>query len=241
MRVDVAFLPPSESPAAQTCLVVDVLRATSVMAVLAARGVRGIWPAPSIEAGRRLRSALAAVEGGVMLCGEEAALAPAGYDFGNSPSEFAALDPLPASHAVVATTNGTPALVACMDAPLTMSAAILNAGAATRLAAEAGRDVLVVCAGTAGRRSDDDVLAAGSLAERLTRAGATPGDEAVHAIDQFEAGRGDLVGALRATPHGRRLQELGFAADLEFCADVDRYDAVAVLHREPQGAVLRPV
>lgn len=240
MRVDVVLLPPAAPPRSQTCLVVDVLRATSVMAVLAARGVRSIWPARSIEAGRERRAALEGIEGGVMLCGEREALPPEGYDFGNSPLEFAALDRLPAAHAVIATSNGTAALAACAAAPLTMAAAILNAGAATRLALDAGRDVLVVCAGSGGEPSDDDTLAAGLIAERLTLGGAVPGDEARRAIEQFEAARYDLAGALRATPHGRRLVELGFEGDLELCASVDRYPAVAVLHREAGGDVLRP-
>ncbi len=240
MRVDVALLPPTDPPRSQTCIVVDVLRATSVMAVLAARGVRGIWPAPSIEAGRERRAALDGIEGGVMLCGERGALPPEGYDFGNSPVEFAALDRLPAAHAVIATSNGTPALAACASAPLTMAAAILNAGAAARLALDARRDVLVVCAGTGGERSDDDTLAAGLIAERLTRGGARPGAEALRAIERFETARDDLPGALGATPHGRRLVELGFEADLEFCASVDRYAAVTVLRRVARGDVLRP-
>jgi hypothetical protein len=45
------------------------------------------------------------------------------------------------------------------------------------------------CAGTGSRRSDDDTLAAGLIAERLTRAGAEPGEEARRAIERFEAAR----------------------------------------------------
>ena len=44
MRVDVAITPPTAPPLEQTCLVVDVLRATSVLAVLLDRGVEQIFP-----------------------------------------------------------------------------------------------------------------------------------------------------------------------------------------------------
>ena len=96
MRVDVALLPPSKSPTHETCLVVDVLRATSCMAVLLGRGAAAVYPAPSIDAARALREQLG---GDALLCGEVRALPPEGFDYGNSAVEFAgphlSLPPVP--------------------------------------------------------------------------------------------------------------------------------------------------
>ena len=244
MRVDVALIPPARPPLDATCLVVDVLRATSVMAVLFGRGLRAAWLAGSIEEGRAIRAALGDRPSGLMLCGEVNALPPAGFDYGNSPLEFERIT-LPAE-AVLATTNGTPALLACAAAPLVLPAAPLNAAAAVRVALEAGRDVLVVCAGqvpsTGGRvPGQDDTLAAGLLVERLVRAGARAGDEALFALERYEAARGDLGAALRATEHGALITALGFGADVDRCAQADAYDAVASLRIEDGRAVLRPL
>ncbi len=239
MRVDVALLPPADPPARQTCLVVDVLRATSVMAVLLGRGVEAIYPAASVDAARALRDRLAET-GPVLLCGEVDSLPPPGFDFGNSPSEFAGLPDLPARRAVIATTNGTPALHACAAAPLTVAAAPLNAAAAVALALAAGRDVLVVCSGTGGAPSEDDRLAAGLLADRLATAGAAPGDEAARAIADFRAVRDDLAAALGATRHGARLVAQGFGDDIAFCAQTDRCARAGVLAIEHGLAMLRP-
>ncbi len=243
MRVDVALVPPASAPLDATCLVVDVLRATSVMAVLFGRGLRAAWLAGSIEEGRAVRAALGERSRGLMLCGEEHALAPAGFDYGNSPLEFERVA-LPAE-AVLATTNGTPALLACAGAPLVMPAAPLNADAAVHTALNAGRDVLIVCAGLvteAGVRApgDDDTLAAGLLVARLVRMGLQAGDEATLALERYEAARGDLAAALRATHHGARITELGFGADVDRCAQTDVYDTVATLRVEDGRAVLRP-
>ncbi|MDA0365841.1 MAG: 2-phosphosulfolactate phosphatase, partial [Chloroflexi bacterium] len=123
MRVDLTILPPPASPTRETCLVVDVLRATSVMAVLFGRGIEAVYPAATIEEGRVLRARLAADGSAPMLCGEVDALPPEGYDYGNSPGEFMRMAALPANRAVVATTNGTPALVRCASAPLVIAAA----------------------------------------------------------------------------------------------------------------------
>ncbi|MFA7249935.1 MAG: 2-phosphosulfolactate phosphatase [Dehalococcoidia bacterium] len=243
MRVDVALAPPARAPIEATCLVVDVLRATSVMAVLFGRGLRLAWLAGSIEEGRAIRAALGERPGGVMLCGEVDALPPAGFDHGNSPLEFERLA-LPAE-AVLATTNGTPALLACTGARLVLPAAPLNAAAAVRVALDAGRDVLVVCSGrvAAGLRvpGEDDTLAAGLIVERLALAGARPGDEALFALEAYEAAREDLGAALRTTPHGARITALGFGADVDRCARTDVYDAVAVLGVEQGRPVLRPL
>ena len=248
MRVDVALIPPASVSPGSTCLVVDVLRATSVMATLFGRGLRAAWLAGSIEDGRALRATLGERPGGLMLCGEVNALPPEGFDYGNSPLEFERLalgGRLPAE-AVLATTNGTPALLACRAAALVLPAAPLNAAAAVRVAVEAGRDVLVVCSGlvpAAGGRApgEDDTLAAGLLVDRLVRAGATPGKDARAALAAYEAVRDDLGAALKRTEHGARITGIGFGDDVERCATADVYDTVATLRIEDGRAVLRPL
>jgi 2-phosphosulfolactate phosphatase len=240
MRVEVAFSPPATPPVGRTCLVVDVLRATSVLAVLFGRGAHAVYPVATVEQGRALRERID-TDGGPrpLLCGEVEAQPPPGYDLGNSPSEFARLEPAP-QRAIVATTNGTPALLACAAAPLVAAAAPLNAGAAVRLALEAGRDVLVVCAGHPRGLAEDDVLAAGLIASRLVEAGGEPDAPALEAIARYEGACADLAAALRATHHGETLVRLGFGEDVDFCARTDRYERVAVLGAEGGRAVLRP-
>jgi 2-phosphosulfolactate phosphatase len=237
MQVDVALTPPSSAPADRTCLVVDVLRATSVIAVLLERGVGRIYPTGSVEAARTLRAELTAGGEPVFLLGEVGGLPPAGFDAGNSPTALQ-VEPIGGTRAVMATSNGTPALLACAGAPLVLAAAVVNASAVTRAAIEAGRDVLVVCAGLGGREGEDDTLAAGLLVDRLVRAGWEAGAVAGEALRRYEAAREDLAGAFRETTHGKRTLALGFDADIEYCATPDQIDAVAVLRYEGARPVL---
>lgn len=239
-RVDVALAPRFAEPAGRTCLVIDVLRATSVIAVLLGRGARAIYPALTTDDGLTLRAQLATEGITAALCGERDALPPEGFDYGNSPGVFAALDRVP-DVAVVATTNGTPALLACVDAPLAMSAAPLHASAVLRAAIEAGHDVLVVCSGLRREPADDDTLAAGLFVERLVRLGASPGPEALFALERYEAARDDLAAALAQTEHGQRLLTLGFADDVALCATLDRYNVAGALTVEAGRPVLRPI
>jgi 2-phosphosulfolactate phosphatase len=240
MRVDVAIVPPADPPLEQTCLVVDVLRATSVLAVLLDRGVQQIYPTATIEDGLALRDALVAAGTAAFLLGEREGLPPEGFDAGNSPTALEAAE-LDVAVAVQATSNGTPALLACVGSPLVMPAAVVNAGAVTRAALEAGRDVLIVCAGLHGGFGEDDVLAAGLLAERLVAGGATTGPEADDALRRYEAVRDDLAEAFRRTEHGAITVERGFDEDIVLCATADRYQTVAALGEIGGRPVLTPM
>lgn len=221
ISVAVAKTPQEARPAGLTCLVVDVLRATSVMAVLLSRGVSEISVAPTLDAARRARDRRSRGEtAGPLVCGEERALKPADFDFGNSPTELLTAE-LRFPEVILATTNGTPALVACREAALVMPAAPLNATASAEVALEQQRDVLIVCSGSHGKFAADDFLAAGLLVDRFLTLGATCGrgaEEAVSALRQASS----LSAGLRETPHGRRLVELGFESDVDTCGQVDR-------------------
>lgn len=239
MNVDVAFFPPATAPPDRTCIVIDVLRATSVIAVLMHKGFRRIYPTATVEQARQLRAELAGDGTDVFLLGEVGGLPPEGFDAGNSPTALEQLA-INAQIAVQATTNGTPALLACQGAPLVMAAAPLNAAEATRLALEAGHDVLIVCAGLRGGFAEDDTLAAGLFVERLVLAGSHPSETASEALLRYQAARNNFADALRHTEHGRITVNLGFDADIDLCATTDRFTRVAILGQHNGYPVLEP-
>jgi 2-phosphosulfolactate phosphatase len=244
MRLDVAFLPRLlSSPEASACLVVDALRASSSIVVLLARGAGEIALAASPAEARRLARQ---ERGRYLLCGEVGGLPPPGFDYGNSPSEFDTLD-LTGRGVILSTTNGTRALRRLQPSPVVLVGALLNATAAvqTLLAeAEARRlDATIVCAGLSGgkRLSLEDSFVAGALVEKTLAAGEETGieidwtDEAQIALGLFHHYGGDALAAFHEAEHGRALAALGFAHDLAFCAQFDRFDVVPRLRRDPSG------
>jgi 2-phosphosulfolactate phosphatase len=89
MRVDVAFTPAGlagAEVAGRTVFVVDVLRASTTIAVALANGARGVIPVASIEEAMKLSQTLERRE--VLLAGERNATRIAGFDLGNSPLEM---------------------------------------------------------------------------------------------------------------------------------------------------------
>jgi len=242
MKLDVAFLPRLLSePEASVCVVIDALRASSSIVTLLAGGAQEIVVAESPAAAQRIARQ---EPGRYVLAGEENGLAPRGFDYGNSPSEFAALD-VTGQHFILSTTNGTRALQRLATSPLVLVGALVNAAAVTRtLLAEAGArrlDAALVCAGLArGKRlSLEDAVAAGALVDRALNDASAASldltDGALVAHRLYRSYRGDALAAFRRSEHGRALIALGFAHDLDFCAQADRFDAVPRLRREPSG------
>ena len=247
MKLDVAFLPSLLRESGRyVCVVVDVLRASSSLVVLLERGVEEVLLAGSIGEARRL--ARQAAGPNYLLCGERGGLPPHGFQYGNSPVEFAGLE-LAGRRAILCTSNGTRALARAAAAPLVLVGALLNATAVGRASVEAagarGLGVAVVCSGDEGGSafSLEDALGAGAIVDAIVGLGReTPrlelSDAALAALTIYRAHQGQEQAALRATSHARHLEALGLGEDLSFCAQRDRFASVPHLQRDEED---RPV
>ena len=238
MRIDVALLPDLVVDTDSVFAVVDVLRASSAIVTLLERGVPAVIPAASVEEARELRERLP----DYLLCGERDSVPPPGFDYGNSPTEFAALDPK-GRRAILTTSNGTRLLNQLAAAPAVLVGALLNREAAAKamlaLGAERGRDTTVVCAAAPDGTSIalEDALGAGAIAEAALRLDASlrPTDAALFARDAFLARRRDLRDALASARHGAELVAAGFSADVDYCARLDISSIVPLLQRDAGG------
>jgi 2-phosphosulfolactate phosphatase len=228
---DFARLPERDLRGA-TCVVFDVLRATSSMVTALAHGAREIFPVADIAealARRRARPEL-------LLAGERdgrrigaARTGGVEFDLGNSPREFRP-EVVAGRSLVMTTTNGTRALRACAGAARVYGAAFLNLGTlVARLQAAPPEHLLVVCGGTFEEAALEDALAAGALLEALwpRYAAGHVSDAAVIARALFHRHGRDLPRAFRLARNGRRLLEQpALREDVAFCA---RRDVFAVL------------
>lgn len=111
-------------------LVIDVIRATTTLAVLFDRGCARVLVAGDVPGARAFA---AAHPGEYLLAGEVGGLPPPGFDFGNSPVEMAAAD-LSGREVIFCTTNGTRALHACAGAGAILAGSLRNAQAVCRAA-----------------------------------------------------------------------------------------------------------
>lgn len=246
---------PAGATAGGVAVVIDVLRASTTMITALASGAAAVWPVADVDEARALarrlgpRAILGGERGGVMI---------EGFALGNSPTEYVR-DRIGGHDVVITTTNGTAALAACAAAAETLVGAIVNrravAAAVRTLAAARGlHHAHLVCAGTDGIVTAEDVLAAGAI---LDAAAADPGAAAdtldaaaARALAAFrqvvaaapgstlETAAAALVAAFRTSPGGANLVELGMASDLPVCARLDAVPIVPGLDHETGRAVV---
>lgn len=220
MRLDVAFLPPAAVPA---CVVVfDVLRMTTTACALFDAGVSALTVVADPDEARKV-----AAERSALLLGERQGVALPGFDGGNSPLEVAGLVPR-GREAVQCTTNGSRAVEAAAAAEGVFLGAVVNASAlAEALLAAAPDEVLLVCAGTEGRPSLDDVVGAACTARALAqRDSSLELSDAAHMALRLLEGPGDLRALVGRAAHARFLERIGFGDDVAFAADLDALRAV---------------
>ncbi len=234
--------PPPDLLDGAAVAVIDILRATTVHGTLLAGGADAIYPVAEWADADRLRDALP----GSRLIGEVGSLPGPGAEFGNSPTEFASLD-VTGWTAIHVTGNGTRALAAAAHAPFVVSACLRNrsACAAALLSAERAAPIAIVCSGDhhGATASLEDTVAAGAYVEALTRQRPTLslGNGAMIALRLWQAYRSAPLIALRESPHGRDLIELGFQADLSYASQSDVETVVPTLKTDRAGrSVLRP-
>lgn len=201
-----------------TCVVFDVLRATTSMITALAHGVTQIYPALTIEEALELRARMP----DAVLGGERNGDRIQGFDVGNSPLEY--LD-LQGRRVITTTTNGTVALRACQGARRVFIGGLVNLEALHEAVADA-EHVLLVCAGTFETFALEDALAAGSLAGRFARAEAS---DAVRAcVATARAFKTPMEGLLAAR-NGGALAAKGWKDQIEWCAQISRFNTIGVM------------
>lgn len=235
MHIDVVLNPPEiallpqRDLAGVTCVVFDVLRATSSMVTALAHGAAEIHPVCTIDDARAMKEKMPAA----ILGGERQGDPIPGFDVGNSPLEYR--DTVRGRQIVTTTTNGTVALRACEHADRVLVGALLNIEALTvELRAKAPERVLLVCAGTFETYALEDAYAAGVLIEALQPASLT---DAALTVRTLAAAYPDPLAALRLARNGKALEANGRGPDVEWCASVSKYNVVGQMN----AAVIRPL
>lgn len=209
----------------KTVVVVDVLRATTSMVEALQNGANQIIPARDPGEAMGFAGHIGRKES--LLAGERGGLRMQDFDLGNSPLEFTP-DVVKGKTIVFCTTNGTIAIHAARTAGQLLIGCMRNRAAAAKAAAEEELDVIVLCAGTGGECSADDMVAAGGILTALCEA--LEGEPTLNdfarvcmlTYNAWEKGEADLS----VTTHYSRLKELGFDEDLIYCFEQDQTDIV---------------
>jgi 2-phosphosulfolactate phosphatase len=238
MQIDVVLTPRLMASHLEDalCVVIDVLRATTTIVTALAHGAREVRPFTTpAEAKRNAGDGDAAY----LLGGERNGLRIPGFHLGNSPLEYLDANQISGRTIFFTTTNGTPALRWAYrgSARPVYLAALVNMSAASAAIAKAAVDydlksILLICAARHGQAALEDTYCAGLLLPRLQselinyKISPELTDGAQLAAGYAAANAEPPLAVLAAGKHGRYLESLGFADDLEYASQLDIYDIV---------------
>lgn len=221
--LDVAATPAAAStrePAA-TVVVIDVLRATSSIVTALDAGAAGIVPVRETDEAIAVMRRLGRERS--LLCGERDSRLIAGFDLDNSPASYTR-ERVAGKTLVFTTTNGTRSLVEAARGSATVyCAALLNRAAIVERLTAADGSARLLCAGSRGEPSFEDLLGAGAVVDGLvTRNKALAISDAARAVATLYAANAKrLTTAMAGGTHAKALVAAGFAADVAVCAKID--------------------
>jgi len=226
--------------AGSVVIVVDLLRASTTICQALAAGAKCI--VPSVEVDETFAKAAQYDRSEILLGGERGGERIDGFDLGNSPADYTAEEVF-GRIVLFTTTNGTKALAHARLAEHVLIGAAVNRQAVAGAVHSAER-VDILCAGTGGKVTREDLLAAGAIASQLTAqvkncrlnewAGAAGREwqellTTARALSRTPSEQFAIE--LRDTLGGKNLLALGYNDDLKFSAQLDIYDVVPELDR----------
>jgi 2-phosphosulfolactate phosphatase len=235
MSLDVALTPVGLTPGevhGRLVFVIDILRANTTICAALAAGARAVVPAATPEEAKRLAQTLGPQE--TVLAGERQCVRIPGFALGNSPLEMTP-DQVRGQTVVLATSNGTGALLAAAAARQVVVAAAVNfapVAARIREAWIGGEEILIVCAGRERRFALDDGYTAGRLVEAALAGGRGRkglNDAALAMLDLVRRYGRRWNRPLTRSASGRDLLKLGMRADVEVAATPDAYPILPLL------------
>lgn len=238
LSVSVRALPaelPKSGLVGKAVAVIDVLRATTVMATAMHNGARTIYARAEIEEARRLKNDLGP---NALLCGERNGGRIEGFDLGNSPYEFEK-QVVEGKEIIMCTTNGTRAVEAALSAEVLLAMSFVNLSSASKMLLETGLPVELLCAGTNGRFSLDDALCAGMTIAWLAKHTAVETDDLGQLLLQMALQEGTIGQKLQQCKHKLFLEASGYGRDVEFCLTPDTTSTVPIMTSEGYFASVR--
>ncbi|MDZ7724289.1 MAG: 2-phosphosulfolactate phosphatase [candidate division KSB1 bacterium] len=206
-------------------VVIDVLRATSTMVTALMNGAKEVIPVKTVEQAREQAKELQGHHS--LLCGERKGLPIEGFDLGNSPLEYTPLK-VRDKTIILTTSNGTRALASVSHVSEVFLLSFLNMGASVHRLTESDKNIHLICAGSGGHPSVEDLGCAAFLIHKLLQFDdklllSELAEKWLKLSKKYFNHLGTL---LKNSSHGEYLVNLGFQADLNYCAMLNITDIV---------------
>lgn len=209
----------------KTAVVIDVLRATTVIAAALANGAKEVIPVSTVDFAMKVSGD--AFRSQTLLCGERNTKKVEGFNLGNSPLEYQP-DIVNGKSIILYTSNGSKSIVKAKFSENLYTAGFNNLPAIVKHLKNLSIDFEIVCAGTNGGFNLEDTLCAGYIITEMQKLtdDLILSDSAYASITILKNSTKNIAKRLSKTEHGKLLIENGFAADIEECAKIGTTDII---------------
>jgi 2-phosphosulfolactate phosphatase len=195
-------------------VVIDVLRASSVMVTALANGANAFIPVSTVEEARQ--KAVKLHDEDILLCGERDTKTIDGFHLGNSPQTYTR-SKVEGKTLIFTTSNGTQALNQLQEAAEVFIGSFLNMKTLVHRFLEMD-DVVLVCSGTNNNFSMDDAMCAALFINEIMNMKAVLlSDLSITLLKAFQKDNGNLSLLLKDCYHSNLLKRNGFGDDVDYC------------------------
>ncbi|MCF6268220.1 MAG: 2-phosphosulfolactate phosphatase [Melioribacteraceae bacterium] len=204
----------------KTTVVIDVLRATSVILKALENGAKEIIPVGSIDFAMKI--SVNSHGGHTLLCGERNTKIIEGFDLGNSPLEYTE-EKISGKSIILFTTNGSKAIVKAKYSDKVIIASFNNLSKMAEHLIKLETDIEIISSGTNGIFCLEDTICAGALVKKMTKikSDIELTDAANASLVLNEKYGSNIKMMMQNCQHGKLLLENGFDDDIEFCSTID--------------------
>ncbi len=193
-------------------IVVDILRATTVISTAFHYGISELIPVISLEQAKQYIN-----KEGYIVAAERNAEPIEGVPLGNSPFQYMN-DDVKNKTLVLTTTNGTKAIRLSSKHEV-ISACFINIDVVYDFIMKSIKDVIVLCSGWKGLVNMEDSIFAGILSDKLLKTNEFQSqcDSLLASVAIKRDAGNDLFSYLEDSAHRNRLKHLNMEADTKFC------------------------
>ncbi len=195
-----------------TVVIVDLLRATSVISTAFECGIEAVIPVKTLEEAMKFKS----FENHI-IAAERNTHPVKGFDYGNSPYHYLNSE-VNGKTLVLTTTNGTKAIhLAKMHKVITAS--FINIDAVVNYLTKENENVIIFCSGWKGFFNLEDSIFAGALAKKLlnTKRFTSNCDSLQAALQLYSSSKNNIFKYLTVSSYRKRNNSEEVIKDTQFC------------------------
>ena len=209
----------------KTTVVIDILRATSVIVTALGNGAKEIIPVNTVDFAMKVSGN--AFGGQTLLGGERNTKKIEGFALGNSPLEYNA-ETVKGKSIILYTSNGSKAIVKSKFSENLYICSFGNLNALAEHLVNLNKDVVIVCSGSGGMFCIEDTVCAGKLITEMLKLNEEIeySDAASASIVLNKSFGKSLNKMLTNSEHGRLLIDNGFEEDIKVCAKLNSHNII---------------